>query len=65
MERRASASSLLRTGETADDRIERLVYEFEIPTKITVATSDFAEQQVTFGGGRAPHFRAAEFVRQC
>lgn len=38
--------------ETADDRIERLVYELRDTTKqITVATSDSAEQQVIFGGG--------------
>lgn len=38
--------------ETADDRIERLVYELRDTTpEITVATSDSAEQQVIFGGG--------------
>ncbi|QSO47972.1 NYN domain-containing protein [Alicyclobacillus mengziensis] len=38
--------------ETADDRIERLVYELRDTTpEITVATSDYAEQQVIFGGG--------------
>ncbi|MCL6454745.1 MAG: NYN domain-containing protein [Alicyclobacillus sp.] len=38
--------------ETADDRIERLVYELRDTTRhITVATSDYAEQQVIFGGG--------------
>lgn len=38
--------------ETADDRIERLVYELRDTTReITVATSDSAEQQVIFGGG--------------
>ena len=38
--------------ETADERIERLVYELRDRFReITVATSDLAEQQVTFGGG--------------
>lgn len=38
--------------ETADDRIERLVYELrDVTRQITVATSDYAEQQVIFGGG--------------
>lgn len=38
--------------ETADDRIERLVYELrDYMHQITVATSDYAEQQVIFGGG--------------
>lgn len=38
--------------ETADDRIERLVYELRDTTpEIAVATSDYAEQQVIFGGG--------------
>lgn len=40
------------SGETADARIERLVYEIrENYRNITVATSDAAEQQVSFGGG--------------
>lgn len=40
------------SGETADARIERLVYELrENYRNITVATSDAAEQQVSFGGG--------------
>lgn len=38
--------------ETADERIEGLVYELrELYGEITVATSDAAEQQVVFGGG--------------
>jgi uncharacterized protein len=38
--------------ETADARIERLVYELrDTYRQITVATSDNAEQQVAFGGG--------------
>lgn len=42
--------------ETADELIERLVYEFEregrkLRRHIYVATSDYVEQQVTFGGG--------------
>lgn len=38
--------------ETADARIERLVYELrDTYRQITVATSDSAEQQVAFGGG--------------
>ena len=39
-------------NETADERIERLVYELrDVYREITVATSDIAEQQVAFGGG--------------
>ena len=39
-------------NETADDRIERLVYEYrDVYGEISVATSDAAEQQVAFGGG--------------
>ncbi|MFD2172363.1 NYN domain-containing protein [Tumebacillus lipolyticus] len=40
--------------ETADELIERLVYDFlreKTRMHIYVATSDFVEQQVTFGGG--------------
>jgi|GEM_PF-102709 len=38
--------------ETADQRIERLVYELRLTYhNITVASSDVAEQQVAFGGG--------------
>jgi predicted RNA-binding protein with PIN domain len=40
--------------ETADELIERLVYEFErekVRRHLFVATSDYVEQQVTFGGG--------------
>ncbi|AEJ44944.1 YacP-like NYN domain-containing protein [Alicyclobacillus acidocaldarius] len=40
------------SGETADARIERLVYELRDEYReITVATSDAAEQQVALGGG--------------
>ena len=50
--------------ETADERIERLVYELrDTYRQITVATSDFAEQQVTFGGG-ALRISAREFLQQ-
>jgi predicted RNA-binding protein with PIN domain len=39
-------------NETADEMIERLVYEAEKKkARIYVATSDYTEQQVTFGGG--------------
>ena len=39
-------------NETADDRIERLVYDLrDVYKEITVATSDLLEQQVAFGGG--------------
>ncbi|MBL0389425.1 NYN domain-containing protein [Tumebacillus sp. ITR2] len=40
--------------ETADELIERLVYEYErqkVRRHVYVATSDYVEQQVTFGGG--------------
>jgi len=40
--------------ETADELIERLVYDYErarFRGHIYVATSDYVEQQVTFGGG--------------
>lgn len=40
--------------ETADELIERLVFMFErekVRQHIYVATSDYVEQQVTFGGG--------------
>lgn len=41
-----------KANETADERIERLVYEAaKSRVQIYVATSDAAEQQVTFGGG--------------
>jgi predicted RNA-binding protein with PIN domain len=50
--------------ETADDRIERLVYELrDHYREITVATSDFAEQQVIFGGG-ALRISANELVNK-
>ncbi|WP_206830622.1 NYN domain-containing protein [Alicyclobacillus fructus] len=40
------------SGETADARIERLVYDLRDEYReITVATSDAAEQQVALGGG--------------
>lgn len=52
------------TQETADERIERFVYELrDSYRQITVATSDFAEQQVTFGGG-ALRISAREFIKQ-
>ncbi|WP_240377843.1 NYN domain-containing protein [Bacillus piscicola] len=41
-----------RENETADERIEKLVGELKnIETCIYVATSDYAEQSVTFGSG--------------
>jgi uncharacterized protein len=43
-----------KENETADELIERLVYEFErekVRRHVFVATSDYVEQQVTFGGG--------------
>lgn len=43
-----------KENETADELIERLVYEFEqekIRRHVFVATSDYVEQQVTFGSG--------------
>jgi predicted RNA-binding protein with PIN domain len=49
--------------ETADDRIERLVYELKDDyDNITVATSDAAEQQLAFGRG-ALRISADELVR--
>lgn len=52
------------SGETADHRIERLVYELrDIYREITVATSDFVEQQVTFGGGGL-RISATELLRR-
>lgn len=52
------------TGETADHRIERLVYELRDTYKeITVATSDSAEQQTAFGGG-ALRISASELIRR-
>ncbi|WP_026962514.1 NYN domain-containing protein [Alicyclobacillus herbarius] len=51
-------------GETADGRIERLVYELKDKFhQITVATSDAAEQQVAFGGG-ALRISAGELIRR-
>lgn len=50
-------------GETADDRIERLVYEVaDSYAQVTVATSDAAEQQLTFGRG-ALRIKADELLR--
>jgi predicted RNA-binding protein with PIN domain len=50
--------------ETADQRIERLVYDLRLKYhSITVASSDFAEQQVTFGGG-ALRISAEELIRR-
>jgi uncharacterized protein len=43
-----------KENETADELIERLVYGYErekVRRHIYVATSDYVEQQVTFGGG--------------
>lgn len=41
-----------REKETADERIEKLVGELKnIETRVHVATSDYAEQSVTFGSG--------------
>ncbi|GLG02578.1 hypothetical protein Alches_26190 [Alicyclobacillus hesperidum subsp. aegles] len=52
------------TGETADARIERLVYDMRDDYReITVATSDAAEQQVSFGGG-ALRISANELLRR-
>lgn len=41
------------TDETADERIERLVGELRSPhrRRLFVATSDYAEQRITFGRG--------------
>jgi predicted RNA-binding protein with PIN domain len=50
--------------ETADERIERMVYELrDTYRQITVATSDYVEQQVTFGGG-ALRISAEELLRR-
>ncbi|QQE78546.1 NYN domain-containing protein [Alicyclobacillus sp. SO9] len=50
--------------ETADQRIERLVYEYRLVYhSITVASSDIAEQQVAFGGG-ALRISAEEMIRR-
>jgi uncharacterized protein len=50
--------------ETADERIERLVYELRDRFRqITVATSDYSEQQVVFGGG-ALRIPAGELIRR-
>ncbi len=49
-------------NETADECIERLVYELrDIYPEIMVATSDYAEQLVIFGGG-ALRISADEFA---
>ena len=51
-------------NETADERIERLVYELrDVYREITVATSDSLEQQVAFGGG-ALRISADELIRR-
>lgn len=51
-------------GETADARIEQLVYDIRDNYRtITVATSDAAEQQVSFGGG-ALRISADELLRR-
>lgn len=50
--------------ETADQRIERLVYDYRLVYhSITVASSDIAEQQVVFGGG-ALRISAEEMIRR-
>lgn len=50
--------------ETADQKIERLVYDLSrVYREITVATSDNAEQQVAFGGG-ALRISAEELLRR-
>lgn len=50
--------------ETADERIERLVYELrDRYRQLVVATSDAAEQQVAFGGG-ALRISADEWLRR-
>jgi uncharacterized protein len=50
--------------ETADERIEKLVYELrDVYPQLTVVTSDSAEQQVAFGGG-ALRISSREFLRQ-
>ncbi|MFS8630768.1 MAG: NYN domain-containing protein, partial [Bacillales bacterium] len=41
-----------KKDETADERIERLAKDLSAPfTKIYVATSDYTEQRLIFGGG--------------
>lgn len=51
-------------SETADDRIERVVYELrDTYREISVATSDMAEQQVVFGKG-ALRMPADELLRK-
>lgn len=51
-------------GETADERIEHLVYENrDVYGQITVVTSDYAEQQVVFGGG-ALRISSSEMARR-
>ncbi|GEO26711.1 hypothetical protein AAC03nite_24960 [Alicyclobacillus acidoterrestris] len=64
-ERRAGIDILFTdAGETADARIERLVYDIRDNYRnITVATSDAAEQQVSFGGG-ALRISAGELLRR-
>lgn len=50
--------------ETADQRIERLVYDLRDQYRqLVVATSDAAEQQVAFGGG-ALRISADEWLRR-
>lgn len=41
-------------GETADSAIERLVGELSAKGKVSVATSDWAEQTMIFGRAKAP-----------
>lgn len=53
-----------KEGETADERIERIVYEMEKrAAHIYVATSDQVEQQITFGEG-ALRISARELERR-
>jgi predicted RNA-binding protein with PIN domain len=40
-----------RSGETADQMIERLVYQGELAGEVVVATSDYTQQKVTFKPG--------------
>lgn len=50
--------------ETADERIERLVYDLrDRYRQLVVATSDAAEQQIAFGGG-ALRISADEWLRR-
>lgn len=50
-------------GETADMLIERLVSELMIEGRVTVATSDWAQQRIVFGKG-AVRLSARELVQE-